>query len=157
MNSKVISEGDILIEVPLSDDPSCIPSSSPGVFYNPEMELNRDITISAVACFIKAHNLDTTAVSYADVMSASGIRGIRMAAEVGPRCCLNDWKQDAFELIRKNINRNGLEDTCTSSRQNANTLMHRKYFDIIDLDPFGSPAPFLDAAARSVRSMRQCR
>jgi len=151
MNRKVISEGGILIEVPLSDDPSYIPSSSASVFYNPEMELNRDITISAVAGFIKAHDLDTKAVSYADVMSASGIRGIRMAAEVGPKCCLNDWKQDAYELIQKNIMLNGLEDICTSSRQNANTLMHRKYFDIVDLDPFGSPAPFLDSAACSAR------
>lgn len=153
MKTKVISEGGARIEVPLPDDPSCIPSSSACVFYNPEMELNRDITISAVAVFIKDHGLDTKAVSYADVMSASGIRGIRMAAEVGPRCCLNDWKQDAYELIRKNIILNDLEDICTSSQQNANTLMHRKYFDIVDLDPFGSPAPFLDAAARSARRL----
>jgi tRNA (guanine26-N2/guanine27-N2)-dimethyltransferase len=153
MNSKVISEGGVRIETPLSDDSSCITSSSAGVFYNPEMELNRDITISAVACFIKDHGLDIKTVSYADVMSASGIRGIRIAAEVGPKCCLNDWKQDAYELIRKNINLNGLEGICTSSSQNANTLMHRKYFDIVDLDPFGSPAPFLDAAARSARRL----
>jgi tRNA (guanine26-N2/guanine27-N2)-dimethyltransferase len=153
MNNKIISEGDVRIEVPLPDDPSSIPSSSASVFYNPEMELNRDITISAVACFIKDHGLDTKAVSYADVMSASGIRGIRMATEVGPKCCLNDWKQDAYELIQKNILLNGLEDICTTSRENANTLMHRKYFDIVDLDPFGSPAPFLDAAASSARRL----
>ena len=153
MNSKIICEGCVRIEVPLPDDPLSIPSSSGGVFYNPEMELNRDITISAVAVFLKDHGLDTKAVSYADVMSASGIRGVRMAAEVGPRCCLNDWKQDAYELIQKNIKRNDLEDICTSSLQNANTLMHRQYFDIVDLDPFGSPAPFLDAAARSARRL----
>ena len=153
MKTKVICEGGVRIEVPLPDDSSCIPSSSAGVFYNPEMELNRDITISAVVGFIKDHGLDTKSVSYADVMSASGIRGIRMAAEVGPRCCLNDWKQDAYELIQKNIKLNGLEDTCTSSWQNANTLMHRQYFDIVDLDPFGSPAPFLDAAASSARRL----
>jgi tRNA (guanine26-N2/guanine27-N2)-dimethyltransferase len=153
MNNMITSEGDVLIEVPFTDDSSCIPSSSAGVFYNPEMELNRDITISAVAGFIKDHGLDAKAFSYADVMSASGIRGIRMAAEVGPRCCLNDWKPDAFELIQKNILLNDLENICTSSRQNANTLMHRKFFDIVDLDPFGSPAPFLDAAARSARRL----
>jgi len=53
MNSKVISKGGVRIEVPLPDDPSCIPSASAGVFYNPEMELNRDITISAVTDYIK--------------------------------------------------------------------------------------------------------
>jgi tRNA (guanine26-N2/guanine27-N2)-dimethyltransferase len=153
MNTPVIGEGNIRVRVPLPDDSSDYTLSSVSVFYNPEMELNRDITIAAISGFIDRTGVEPASISYADVMSASGIRGIRMASEVGLKCWLNDWNQDAYELIRENIKLNGLEESCNPSHQNANTLMHQEQFDIVDLDPFGSPAPFLDAAARSARRL----
>ncbi len=153
MNTPVIGEGNIRVRVPLPDDSSDYTISSVSVFYNPEMELNRDITVAAISGFIDRIGVEPASISYADVMSASGIRGIRMASEVGLKCWLNDWNQDAYELIRENIKLNGLEESCTPSHHNANTLMHQEQFDIVDLDPFGSPAPFLDAAARSARRL----
>ncbi|MCK4928225.1 MAG: tRNA (guanine(10)-N(2))-dimethyltransferase [Methanosarcinales archaeon] len=153
MNTPVIGEGAIQVRVPLPDDSANFPPSSTAVFYNPEMELNRDITVAAISGFIARTGVEPASISYADVMSASGIRGIRMAKEVGLKCHLNDWNQDAYELMRENIKLNGLEESCTPSNQNANTLMHQEQFDIVDLDPFGSPAPFLDAAARSARRL----
>lgn len=153
MKTRIISEGAARIEVPLPGDISDVPVSSGGVFYNPEMELNRDITVCAIAGYIRQGELDAGAITYADVMSATGIRGIRMAGELGLSCRLNDWNVEAFELMQKNINLNGLEHLCTPSHRNANTLMHSENFDIIDLDPFGSPAPYLDASARSAHKM----
>ncbi|MCL7415460.1 MAG: tRNA (guanine(10)-N(2))-dimethyltransferase [ANME-2 cluster archaeon] len=153
MNTSVIGEGAVRLRIPFPDDSSDLPPSSTTVFYNPEMELNRDITIAAVSGFIDRARVDPSSISYADVMSASGIRGIRMASEVGTKCRLNDWNQDAYDLIQENIRLNALEDTCTSSHQNANTLMHQEVFDIVDLDPFGSPAPYLDSAARSTQKL----
>ena len=153
MSTHVICEGNIRVRVPLPDDSSDFTISSASVFYNPEMELNRDITVAAISGFIDRTGVEPASISYADVMSASGIRGIRIAGEVGLKCWLNDWNQDAYELIQENIKFNGLEESCTPSHQNANTLMHQEQFDIVDLDPFGSPAPFLDAAARSARRL----
>ncbi len=153
MNTPVIGEGNIRVRVPLPDDSSDYTLSSVSVFYNPEMELNRDITVAAISGFIDRTGVEPASISYADVMSASGIRGIRMASELGLKCWLNDWNQDAYELIRENIKLNALEESCTPSHHNANTLMHQEQFDIVDLDPFGSPAPFLDAAARSARRL----
>lgn len=153
MKAKIINEGDVKINVPLPDDLSKFPPSSASIFFNPEMELNRDITVASISGFVRQKELDPASVSYVDTMAATGIRGIRMAAEVGLRCHLNDWNANAFQLIRENIKCNRLDDLCTAGRQNANTLLYQKSFDIVDIDPFGSPATFLDAGARSVRKL----
>jgi len=153
MKTKIIYEGDMQIKVPLPDDLSTFPPSSAAVFYNPEMELNRDITVALISGFIKRKEADLDKLSYVDVMAATGIRGVRIASEVGLRCHLNDWNEDAYQLINDNIKLNGLEDLCTTSHQNANTLLHQESYNIVDVDPFGSPAPFLDSAARSARSL----
>jgi tRNA (guanine26-N2/guanine27-N2)-dimethyltransferase len=153
MKTKIINEGEIQIKVPLPDDLSKFPPSSAAVFYNPEMELNRDITVASISGFIKHKEAELDRLSYVDVMAATGIRGVRIASEVGLRCHLNDWNEDACQLIKENIELNGLNDLCTTSHQNANTLLHQESFAVVDIDPFGSPAPFLDSAARSTRSL----
>ena len=153
MKTKIICEGDVRIIIPLPDDLSTFPPSSAAVFYNPDMELNRDITVASISGFIKQKEADIEKLSYVDVMAATGIRGVRIASEVGLRCHLNDWNEDAYQLIKENIKLNGLEAQCTTSHQNANTLLHQESFDVVDIDPFGSPAPFLDAAARSARRL----
>jgi tRNA (guanine26-N2/guanine27-N2)-dimethyltransferase len=56
-------------------------------------------------------------------------------------------------LIKENIKINGLEENTLATRKNANVLLHEKKFHIIDVDPFGTPSPFLDAASASVLSM----
>jgi tRNA (guanine26-N2/guanine27-N2)-dimethyltransferase len=153
MKTKIICEGYVQIKIPLPDDLSTFPPSSAAVFYNPEMELNRDITVASISGFIKQKEADLNNYSYVDVMAATGIRGVRIASEVGLRCHLNDWNEDAYQLINDNIKLNALEDQCTTSHQNANILLHQESYNIVDVDPFGSPAPFLDAAARSARGL----
>ncbi len=138
MLTKIITEGTSRVDVPVSAS----------VFYNPAMHVNRDTTVAAVACFAKAHSECT----YLDALSASGIRGLRIAKEVGLETTMNDWDDFAFELIKKNIELNNLT-TCTAIKRNANVVMLDNSYDIIDLDPFGSPAPFLDAACRSAKRL----
>jgi tRNA (guanine26-N2/guanine27-N2)-dimethyltransferase len=153
MKTKIISEGTVRIKVPvLNDQSNSLPSAAP-VFYNPEMELNRDISTAVVLAYIKHDGLEPGAVSFADIMSATGIRSIRIASEAGLKCCLNDWNREAHELIRDNIKLNGVEHLCTASWQDANNLLHQESFDIVDIDPFGSPSSYLDSSARSVRKL----
>ena len=66
---------------------------------------------------------------------------------------MNDWSPEALELIKENIKINGLEEKTLATRKSANVLLHEQKYHIVDLDPFGTPAPFLDAASASVRSM----
>jgi len=114
-----------------------------GSFYNPRMKLNRDIGVAMA----RALGL----VQYVDALSASGIRGLRVAKEANVReVTLNDVSPRACELIRRNSLRNGL--ACETTCSNANVLLHERHFQAVDLDPFGSPSPYLSSASRSAQS-----
>jgi tRNA (guanine26-N2/guanine27-N2)-dimethyltransferase len=131
------------------------------VFYNPVMRLNRDISVLAVKTLSPRKVLDA--------FSATGIRGIRYALETPvEETWLNDLSGDAFNLILQNIELNfGVNPVVKGDsaevgvngrrilvrRSDANALMSSmfRYFDFVDLDPFGSPTPFLDSALRAVR------
>ncbi len=148
MLTKIITEGTTKVEVPIPDKTSSFPPSSVAVFYNPAMRMNRNIAVAAIACFSK-NNPEYT---YLDALSASGIRGLRIANEVGLCATMSDWEETSFELIKKNVELNSLRN-CTPIKRNANVVMLDGSFDIIDLDPFGSPAPFLDAACFSTKRL----
>jgi tRNA (guanine26-N2/guanine27-N2)-dimethyltransferase len=143
MGTQIVTEGETKILL-LSTQAE---SSSTPVFYNPHMRLNRDINVAAVAAFTEGEDF-----SFADALSASGIRGIRIAREVGGNVTLCDWNLKAIDLIKKNIALNGLSN-CSCVHADANVLLSQQRFDIVDLDPFGTPMPFLDAAGRSVKKL----
>ncbi|HVL48993.1 MAG TPA: tRNA (guanine(10)-N(2))-dimethyltransferase [Candidatus Thermoplasmatota archaeon] len=115
-----------------------------GVFYNPAMALGRDLTVLL---------LDAAAGEgwrMLDGLSASGARAVRAAVAV-PRVAAhaNDWNPVACDLIRKNAERNGVNVEVT--RANLGALLWESSWHVVDIDPFGSPAPFVDAACRATR------
>ena len=73
-----------------------------------------------------------------------------MACEVGIPVTINDWNPKAIDLIRENTEMLGLNTEVT--RGDANALMSSRKFDAVDIDPFGTPAPFVDSAARCARN-----
>lgn len=148
MLTKIIIEGTTKVEVPVPDENASFPPSSVAVFYNPAMKLNRDVAVAAISCFSKNDPEHT----FLDALSASGIRGLRIANEVGLNTTLSDWEETSFGLIERNIELNKLTN-CTAIKRNANVVMLDGSFDIIDLDPFGTPAPFLDAACFSTKRL----
>ncbi|XP_063305667.1 tRNA (guanine(26)-N(2))-dimethyltransferase [Pelobates fuscus] len=90
-------------------------------------------------------------------LAASGLRSVRFAREVpGLQSVIaNDFSASAVELIKRNIQFNGVGDLVTASFSDARELMcskkdSRNRFDVIDLDPYGSPSMFIDAAVQSV-------
>uniref|UniRef100_A0A452I4E7 tRNA (guanine(26)-N(2))-dimethyltransferase n=1 Tax=Gopherus agassizii TaxID=38772 RepID=A0A452I4E7_9SAUR len=92
-----------------------------------------------------------------EALAASGLRSIRFAKEVpGLQAVVaNDFSSKAVELMARNIQFNGVGHLVTSSLADARMLMYQQKaekhpFDIIDLDPYGSPATFLDAAVQAV-------
>ncbi|MBN2015164.1 MAG: tRNA (guanine(10)-N(2))-dimethyltransferase [Candidatus Altiarchaeota archaeon] len=112
------------------------------VFFNPQMELNRDISV-AVAKLTKPEH-------FCDALSGSGARGVRMANEVGCQVTANDSNPKAVESIRKNAELNSVAVNATNL--DANLLMSQGRFDSIDIDPFGTPVRFIDSAVRSIRN-----
>jgi tRNA (guanine26-N2/guanine27-N2)-dimethyltransferase len=62
---------------------------------------------------------------------------------------LNDAQPSACEIIRKNAELNGL-DVRVMNKSAAPLLYEREKYDCVDIDPFGTPAPFMEAAFQSV-------
>ena len=157
MNIKTVTEGITETMVPIPPEDASFPPSAAPVFYNPEMELNRDISVAATSAFVKRlverRDIPPSQITYVDALSASGIRGLRIAKEVGVATTLNDWSAEAYDLILQNIEMNDLSETTTASRKNANVLLHESKYNIVDLDPFGTASPFLDSAASAAINM----
>ena len=137
-----VQEGGVTVEVPEQ------PESGVGddVFYNPRQELNRDITIAV----LREWQDRTADDEYLDATAASGIRGVRgAAAGWDVTCC--DYDERAVERCRTNLTRNDLDGQVV--HRDANAYMHESRFDVVDIDPFGTPIPFADAAFRCTRSL----
>lgn len=139
---KTIEEGLTKIQFPEFDK---ISSDAP-VFYNPHMELNRDISILALQTFQKQEDRD---INICDLFGGSGIRGVRYKNEIDGigHVFINDISETANEYERHNVELNNLKDIEIFQHDASMFLrMHRGEFDVIDIDPFGTPSPFLDSA-----------
>ena len=141
-----VREGGVEVSVPDARD-GASEGAGDGVFYNPTQELNRDVTVATLRAY---REREPRASSYLDAMAASGIRGVRAAAEGYDVTCA-DVDPDAVELARENLARNDLDGEAVE--RDVNALLYESLFDVVDLDPFGTPIPFADAALSNARSM----
>ncbi len=131
-----------------------IPSKAP-VFYNPLMAFNRDLAVLVLKAYQRRVNHRLTVC---DPFTGCGVRGIRFAKEVQHvrHVVVNDVNPQAVQLTRLNVASNGLTKAFTVNNVDAHTLLEdharpKRRFDVIDLDPFGSPSPFLDSALRATK------
>src|SRR4030042_5663616 len=120
------------------------------------MEFNRDLTVLAFKAYQGMVNRE---ISICEPLTSQGIRGIRYAAEIDgvKRVLLSDINKHAYELAKHNIALNKLEDKITLKYKDANCVLScnaspKKRFDIVDIDPFGTPVPYLDSAFRALRN-----
>lgn len=142
-----VQEGKARLRVPPGERQERGPGSreTGPVFFNPAMAINRDL--SCLLLGVRAQPGWTVL----DGLAASGLRGIRYALECDAplRVEWNDWNPVAVRLLEENARLNGLEPRVT--HRNLASLLHERVWHAVDLDPFGSPAPFLDGATRAVR------
>jgi len=122
----------------------------PPVFFNPRMKLNRDVTCAVVRAVRESEG----EVGFLDLLAGSGAKGLRVAREAGARVHLNDASSEAVAAIRENARRNRMATKVTITGKNANLLLQEVHrdFEFIDIDPFGTPVPFLDNALMSVKT-----
>lgn len=141
----IIKEGGTRLIVPADTSASGPATSSMPVFYNPQMEFNRDMTVAVLA------NLLPKGSSVLDGLSATGAMGIRVYSECGKEInlTLNDGKRIAMELIERNLLLNGIKGPRVLNRDLRELLRDERH-DHVDIDPFGSPAPFLPMAIEAV-------
>ena len=117
------------------------PGKAKGVFYNPAMRLSRDLHVAF------AKQFDFSGIML-DGLAASGIRGIRLNLEAGVNAEFCDSSRIATETIAGNLEMNGIKSKIYNERV-EDLLQDRKY-DWIDIDPFGTPAPYLEAALKGL-------
>ncbi|KAJ0967812.1 hypothetical protein J5N97_024729 [Dioscorea zingiberensis] len=154
--------------------------ASNGVFYNKAQVNNRDMSIAVLRTFVskreeehgakfnreivqamvkstggKGHQ-EVKELRVLEALAASGLRALRYAHEVegiGQVIALDSDKA-SVEACERNIQFNG---SVVCSKVEAHLadarvymLTHPKEFDVVDIDPYGSPSAFLDSAVQSV-------
>jgi tRNA (guanine26-N2/guanine27-N2)-dimethyltransferase len=152
---KLIQEGATKLFVPNIKDSrknSHYPSHSP-VFFNPTMELSRDVSVVVLRAYQKIKN----ELIVCEPMTGCGIRGIRFAIEVDGigYIVLNDINSNATLLAKLNVRQSSLSYRIIVKNKDANTLLSNysspeNRFNVVDIDPFGSPSPYIDPAVRSL-------
>ncbi|CAM9094406.1 unnamed protein product [Hapterophycus canaliculatus] len=93
-----------------------------------------------------------------DALAATALRSIRYVKEIPGvmEVVVNDLDEAAVQAAQRNIDFNQVDSSKIRVQQgDAISAMHtssasKQRFDVIDLDPYGSAAPFLDAAVQCV-------
>lgn len=135
----LIREGDVKILVPK------------GVFYNSLAKFSRSIGVAVVnyESIFKSRLL-----SALDLLAASGIRGLRYYVESNgiDKIVFNDRSISAVKAIERNVSLNKCNNYEVYNLD-GNLLLHlnRGLYDVIDIDPFGSPSPYIDSAVAGMK------
>ncbi len=148
---KIIVEGRARIIIPDPEkyrrpDGRFEPAWAP-VFYNPLMKLNRDITVLILKHYYNGRGF------FIEALGGTGVRGVRIAVETGMDGLINDVDPIAYYYITRNIELNDLSNRVMAYNNEANTLLNNYTFtgifvDYIDIDPYGSPIPYIDSAVK---------
>ena len=156
-----ISEGKVTIRL-------CNKDKTFSAFYNPAQELNRDLTVISIATYFsftkfkKKKELKTFneyKFNIIEPLSATGLRCIRYYAELPKEkinlIYSNDMDSKAVECININIEKNNVDkNKFKVFKSDAAQLMYENphFFDIIDLDPYGTAIPFIDSCIHSAKN-----
>ncbi len=145
LHAKHVVEGAVEIEL------------CPSVFYNPHMQLSRSLSVLAAKAIMsceeeKAEHEGGAArkqgsfIKALDAFTASGVRGLRYAKEAGFDVDFLDLSKGAVEWCKRNVKKNGVKGKVwhrdVVEFLTSNDAINEQY-TFIELDPFGSPIPFL--------------
>jgi len=157
--TKTLREGSAVIIIPVLDEEweneQQARSKAP-VFYNPVMKMNRDSAVLA----LKTHQAKLKrSVNVCEPLCGSGVRGVRLALEVPEveKVVMGDLNPNAIRLGEENARVNDVSSVTEFRLLDANLLLSlHAYpggrFDYVDIDPYGSPTPFLDTAIRATKN-----
>lgn len=155
-----VSEGKVEVLVPkleaFKKKPCDYAPSKAPVFYNPVMELNRDLAVLAFQAYQRLANRE---IRLCEPLTSTGLRAIRLATEIQgiKQIVASDINKRAYHLAKQNVQLNGLNDIVTVEHKDANCLLSchgapHKRFDGVDVDPFGTPVPYLNSAFLALRN-----
>jgi tRNA (guanine26-N2/guanine27-N2)-dimethyltransferase len=154
--ASIITEGSTSIKFPKGE-----------VFYNPVQQFNRDLSITVIKAFSEEYLSEKKkralpGLTIFEALSATGLRSIRYAQEIPSvsKIITNDLDAAAVQLIRENVMSNSqscprIGDIIVPNQGDANSALHQFKSngvipDVVDLDPYGSAAPFIDSAIQCI-------
>ena len=149
-----VVEGKTTLLVPKITVESNVVHKTPA-FYNIHAKLNRDLSVIIYQGMTK---IFSDYIGMADSLASLGARGIRVAVETPKvsKVFINDLNPIAIQYAKASAEINRVYDKCSFSVLDAYHFLIEhstpgERFEIVDVDPFGSPAPYLDCAIRSVK------
>jgi len=145
-----ITEGKTKILVPKGAVEGKVPPRDVA-FFNPRAKLSRDFSIIAYSTFLRGIERPKT---FLDGLSGLGARGLRVANEIKDiQVFVNDANPKALELSRESSELNGLKNYQVSENEICRFLSafsaEGNRGTIVDIDPFGSPARFIECGIRA--------
>ena len=152
-------EGRTTLVVPKESLRSKVPPRTPA-FFNPAARLSRDLSILIYTSFIRLNSFQfkKVPITLADAFSGVGARSIRVAKETPlvDKVILNDLNPVAIKAAKESAKINYVEDKCSYSQKDVHVFLNernsnkKERYVIADLDPFGSPSPYVDSLLRAV-------
>ena len=147
---KKIIEGKTRLLVPSRSLVEKTPPKEPA-FFNPKAKKTRDFSIIAYGAFLK--NFEGPKV-FLEGLAGLGARGIRVANELElDRVVINDLNPNALKIAKRSVELNNLKNIEFSEKEICNFFSNfsKKGYrgTIVDIDPFGSPAPYFDCGIRA--------
>ena len=153
-----IIEGQTKLLVPKNSLQEKVPPHFPA-FFNPLAKLNRDLSIYIYNIFLDEYsNNKNNQITFADAFGGIGPRGLRVAVEVPKvsKIYINDINELAITAAKESALLNNVNEKCIFSLNEVCKFLisrpteRNKRFTIVDLDPFGSPSPFIECVLRAV-------
>lgn len=151
MQVEQIIEGSTKILVPLETIKSNTPTKEP-IFFNPKAKVNRDFSILLYSAFLE--NFKGPKI-FLEGLSGIGARGIRVANEIKniEKVIINDLNPSSLKLALRSTEINQIKNFEISENEVCRffSLFSKKgnRGTIVDIDPFGSPAKYIDCGLRA--------
>ena len=143
--SELVKEGKCLFPVAPSGGRRG-PGRREGVFFNPAMVQNRDLSVLVLQYLLDSDSLPGRDKRVLDGLTGCGARAIRMAGEV----------EGDLEITGLDIDPSAVETANEGNRLNSTNVrfvredvkghLSSSRYSYIDIDPFGTPVEFLPAA-----------
>ncbi len=122
-------------------------------FYRPSSQVGRDLAVLAAAIYRQQH----PQLRVIDAMTGCGVRPLRYHLESGADSVwANEGNPELQAVLSKNLHQGMAPGTYRITHQDANQLFfscaqQQDYYDLIDIDSFGSPTPFVSTALWAIK------
>ncbi|ASC69282.1 tRNA (guanine(26)-N(2)/guanine(27)-N(2))-dimethyltransferase [Halomicronema hongdechloris C2206] len=122
-------------------------------FYRPHSRLARDLAVLAAACYRQQRGQ----LRVLDAMTGCGVRSLRYQQEAAADWIwANEGNPEVGDMLRQNLNRGLQPGSYRITHWEANRVFCRCYqeqdfYDLVDIDCFGSPTPYLSTGLWATR------